>query len=46
MLAANNVPVVLHEGTTQDLPQVGLDRFDNFLFPATWSPTPSNSRWA
>lgn len=32
MLAANDVPVVLHEGTTQDLPQVGLDRYDNFLF--------------
>ncbi|HEY3696699.1 amidohydrolase family protein [Phenylobacterium sp.] len=32
VLAENNVPVVLHEGTTQDLPQVGLDRYDNFLF--------------
>jgi predicted TIM-barrel fold metal-dependent hydrolase len=31
-LAAGNVPVVLHEGTTQDLPQVGLDRYDNYLF--------------
>jgi predicted TIM-barrel fold metal-dependent hydrolase len=26
------VPLVLHEGTTQDVPQVGLDRWDNFLF--------------
>jgi predicted TIM-barrel fold metal-dependent hydrolase len=25
-------PLVLHEGTTQDLPQVGMDRYDNFLF--------------
>jgi uncharacterized protein len=25
-------PLVLHEGTTQDLPQAGLDRYDNFLF--------------
>jgi predicted TIM-barrel fold metal-dependent hydrolase len=32
VLGASNVPVVLHEGTTQDLPQVGLDRYDNFLF--------------
>jgi predicted TIM-barrel fold metal-dependent hydrolase len=27
-----DVPLVLHEGTTQNLPQVGLDRYDNFLF--------------
>lgn len=26
------VPVILHEGTTQDVPQVGNDRFDNFLY--------------
>src|ERR1700761_3825624 len=26
------VPVILHEGTTQDVPQVGTDRFDNFMF--------------
>jgi predicted TIM-barrel fold metal-dependent hydrolase len=26
------VPVALHEGTTQDVVQVGHDRFDNFLF--------------
>jgi predicted TIM-barrel fold metal-dependent hydrolase len=32
VLAAANVPVVLHEGTTQDLPQAGNDRYDNFLF--------------
>ena len=31
-LAGANVPVVLHEGTTQDLPQAGNDRYDNFLF--------------
>ena len=27
-----DVPLVLHEGTTQNVPQVGLDRYDNFLF--------------
>jgi predicted TIM-barrel fold metal-dependent hydrolase len=27
-----SIPLVLHEGTTQDVPQVGLDRFDNFMF--------------
>jgi len=27
-----DVPVAIHEGTTQDLPQSGRDRFDNFLF--------------
>ena len=27
-----NLPLVLHEGTTQDVPQVGNDRYDNFLF--------------
>jgi len=27
-----DMPLVLHEGTTQDVPQVGLDRYDNFLF--------------
>lgn len=31
-LADNNVPLILHEGTTQDLPQFGLDRYDNFLY--------------
>jgi len=31
-LEAADAPVVLHEGTTQDVPQVGLDRYDNFLF--------------
>jgi predicted TIM-barrel fold metal-dependent hydrolase len=32
VLAEANVPVVLHEGTTQDLPQAGNDRYENFLF--------------
>ena len=32
LLEEHGAPVVLHEGTTQDVPQVGLDRFDNFLF--------------
>ncbi|HLG87549.1 MAG TPA: amidohydrolase family protein [Alphaproteobacteria bacterium] len=32
LLEANRVPVVLHEGTTQDVPQVGYDRFENFLY--------------
>ena len=27
-----NVPAAIHEGTTQDLPQSGRDRFDNFLY--------------
>jgi predicted TIM-barrel fold metal-dependent hydrolase len=27
-----DVPLVLHEGTTQNVTQVGLDRYDNFLF--------------
>lgn len=27
-----NTPLVLHEGTTQDLGQVGLERYDNFMF--------------
>ena len=27
-----DVPLVLHEGTTQDVPQVGIDRYDNFMF--------------
>ena len=27
-----DVPVVLHEGTTSDVPQVGNDRYDNFMF--------------
>jgi predicted TIM-barrel fold metal-dependent hydrolase len=26
------VPLALHEGTTQDVPQSGRERFDNFLF--------------
>lgn len=25
-------PVLIHEGTTQNLPQAGLDRYDNYLF--------------
>lgn len=32
LLEEHNVPLVLHEGTTQDLPQAGNDRYDNFLF--------------
>jgi len=31
-LEALNVPAAIHEGTTQDLPQSGRDRFDNFLY--------------
>ena len=27
-----DVPLVLHEGTTQDVPQVASDRYENFLF--------------
>jgi predicted TIM-barrel fold metal-dependent hydrolase len=27
-----DVPLVLHEGTTQDVPQLGSDRSENFLF--------------
>lgn len=32
LLEETGRPLILHEGTTQDLPQVGLDRFDNFLY--------------
>lgn len=27
-----NVPLCIHEGTTQNVPQAGLERYDNFLF--------------
>jgi uncharacterized protein len=27
-----DVPVVLHEGTTMNVPQAGLDRYDNYMF--------------
>ncbi len=32
LLEELDVPLVLHEGTTQDVPQVGGDRYQNFLF--------------
>lgn len=32
LLEELDVPLVLHEGTTQDVPQVGSDRYDNFMF--------------
>jgi predicted TIM-barrel fold metal-dependent hydrolase len=32
LLEEYRAPLVLHEGTTQNLPQVGLDRYENFLF--------------
>ena len=32
LLEEHGAPLVLHEGTTQDVPQVGTDRFDNFLY--------------
>ncbi len=32
VLEEYNAPVVLHEGTTQDLNQTGMDRYDNFMF--------------
>ena len=32
LLEELDVPLVLHEGTTQDLPQVGGDRYQNFMF--------------
>ncbi|MAG31763.1 MAG: hypothetical protein CL908_12820 [Deltaproteobacteria bacterium] len=32
LLEELDVPLVLHEGTTQDVPQVGGDRYENFLF--------------
>ncbi len=32
LLEELDVPLVLHEGTTQDVPQVGNDRYDNFMF--------------
>ena len=30
LLEAEGVPLAIHEGTTQDVPQSGRDRFDNF----------------
>jgi predicted TIM-barrel fold metal-dependent hydrolase len=32
LLEAYDAPVVLHEGTTQDLNQTGMDRYENFMF--------------
>ena len=32
LLEELDIPVCLHEGTTQNIPQSGLDRYDNFLF--------------
>jgi predicted TIM-barrel fold metal-dependent hydrolase len=32
LLEEMGAPLVLHEGTTQDVPQVGNDRYDNFLY--------------
>jgi len=32
LLEELDVPLTLHEGTTQNVPQAGLDRYDNFLF--------------
>jgi len=32
LLEERNAPLVLHEGTTQDVPQAGNDRYDNFMF--------------
>ena len=32
VLEEAGTPLVLHEGTTQDVPQVGNDRYDNFMF--------------
>ena len=32
LLEELGVPLCLHEGTTQNVPQSGLDRYDNFLF--------------
>ncbi|WP_420618389.1 amidohydrolase family protein [Candidatus Poriferisocius sp.] len=32
LLADRGVPAALHEGTTQNVPQSGLDRYDNFMF--------------
>ena len=32
LLESLDVPLVLHEGTTQDVPQAGKDRYENFLF--------------
>ena len=32
LLEELDVPLCLHEGTTQNVPQSGLDRYDNFLF--------------
>jgi len=32
LLEEYKAPLILHEGTTQNLPQVGLDRYENFLF--------------
>jgi predicted TIM-barrel fold metal-dependent hydrolase len=32
LLEETGQPLILHEGTTQDVPQVGSERFDNFLY--------------
>lgn len=32
VLEALDVPLALHEATTQNVPQAGLDRYDNYLF--------------
>ncbi|MBJ22262.1 MAG: amidohydrolase [bacterium] len=32
LLEELDVPLVLHEGTTQDVPQLGHDRYENFMF--------------
>jgi predicted TIM-barrel fold metal-dependent hydrolase len=32
LLEELDVPLVLHEGTTQDVPQAGTARYDNFMF--------------
>jgi predicted TIM-barrel fold metal-dependent hydrolase len=32
LLEESDSPLVVHEGTAQNLPQTGLDRYDNFLF--------------
>jgi predicted TIM-barrel fold metal-dependent hydrolase len=32
ILEERSAPLVLHEGTTQDVPEMGSDRYDNYLF--------------
>jgi predicted TIM-barrel fold metal-dependent hydrolase len=32
LLEALDVPLLIHEGTTQNVPQAGLDRYESFLF--------------